>query len=122
MLFDKYFEVHDAKSKIDLLLNWSLKLAVKKQKMYQELCKAIPDISNQYSNPDGMNCMDEKSADYAPFYAFKVRAQHTFRFTTAFKCYKNTEVMKHLACPMWATHRVIISDTCRPFKKIIILR
>ncbi len=82
MLFDKYFEVHDAKSKIDPLLNWSLKLALKKQKMekmYQDLCKAIPDISNQYSNPDGMNCMDEKSADYAPFYAFKVRAQHTFQ-------------------------------------------
>jgi len=82
MLLDKYFEVHDAKSKIDPLLNWSLKKALEYQKMdnlYNELCYVLPDISNQYTNPDGMNCMDENSMDYAPFYAFKVRAQHTFQ-------------------------------------------
>jgi 2-polyprenyl-3-methyl-5-hydroxy-6-metoxy-1,4-benzoquinol methylase len=82
MFLDKYFEIHDAKSKIDPLLNWSLKQALKHQKMdklYGEICKAIPDISNQYSNPDGMNCMDEKSPDYAAFYTFKVRAQHCFQ-------------------------------------------
>jgi hypothetical protein len=82
MFFDKYFEIHDAKSKIDWLLQWSLSSALKQQKMdklFQELCEAIPDISNQYSNPDGMNCMDIKSPDYAPFYAYKIRAQHSFQ-------------------------------------------
>ncbi len=81
-MFDKYFEVHDGKSRLDNLLFWSLKKALKYQKLdelFQELCLAIPDISNQYTNPDGMNCMDEKSPDYVPFYAFKVRAQHTFQ-------------------------------------------
>lgn len=81
-MFDHLFEIHDGASKLDPLFHWSLKKALAAQgmsKLYSQLIAVLPDISNQYTNPDGMNCMDPQSPDYVAFYADKVRAQHSFQ-------------------------------------------
>ncbi|HAI75573.1 MAG TPA: hypothetical protein DCM08_04940, partial [Microscillaceae bacterium] len=83
-----WIEVHDGRSRLDPWLWANLKQALRQQqldKLMQRLVAIVPDISNQYTNPEGMNCMDPQSPDYVPFYAYKVRAQHAFQvqFTLA---------------------------------------
>jgi len=81
-MFESWFEIHDGKSKIDPWLEKSLFAALKQQKLlplYHQLIEILPDISNQYTNAEGMNCMDPQTEDYVPFYDHKVRAQHTFQ-------------------------------------------